>query len=200
METITAAARTHGVFVIEDCAHSLGATYKGSKVGTFGHASFFSFQMLKPLNTYGGGMALTNDAALAERIRVSAEAEEWPAAKDVFKKILFGNLQRKLIGPYGFTFTMFLAFYIASFFGDYDLSRYLWEKIRPLDPLPDSYRKRYTNAQAMIGLEMLRNIDRFNAVNRAHAKTLMAGLADVDTIQPPAIPPETESVYYQYCI
>src|SRR5207248_4514474 len=72
--------------------------------------------------------------------------------------------------------------------------------IRPLDPLPDSYRKRYTNAQAMIGLEMLKNIDRFNALNRAHAKTLTAGLAGVDTIEPPAAVPETESVYYQYCI
>src|SRR5437016_8451398 len=200
METITAAARTHGVFVIEDCAHSLGATYKGRKVGTFGDASFFSFQMLKPLNTYGGGMALTNDAALAKRIRQLSEAQEWPAAKDVFKKILFGNLQRKLIGPYGFTFTMFLAFYIASFFGDYDLSRYLWEKIRPLDPLPGSYRKRYTNAQAMIGLKMLENIDAFNALSRAHAKKLTAGLAGVDAIQPPVTPPESESVYYQYCI
>src|SRR5438093_11954225 len=156
--------------------------------------------MLKPLNTYGGGMAVTNDAALAERIRSLAEAEEWPSAKDVFKKILFGNLQRKLIGPYGFTFTMFLAFYIASFFGDYDLSRYLWEKIRPLDPLPESYRKRYTNAQALIGLGILKNIDRFNALNRAHAEKLTAALTEIDAIQPPATMPETESVYYQYCI
>ena len=200
MEPIAAAARTHGVFVIEDCAHALGATYKGSKVGTFGHASFFSFQMLKPLNTYGGGMALTNDAALAERIRVSAEAEEWPAGKDVFKKILFGNLRRKLIGPYGFTFTVFLAFYIASFFGDYDLSRYLWEKIRPLDPLPRPYRKRYTNAQAMIGLEMLKHIDAFNALNRAHAQRLTAALAGTGSVQPPSPLPGTEPVYYQYCI
>ena len=195
-----AAARAHGLLVIEDCAHALGAAYKGRKVGTFGNASFFSFQMLKPLNTYGGGMALTNDAALAARVRRLSEAEEWPEAKNVFKKILLGNLQRKLIGPYGFTFTMFLAFYIASFFGDYDLSRYLWEKIRPLDPLPDSYRRRYTNAQAMIGLEMLKNIDAFNALNRAHAKRVTAGLSGVDGVRPPAELSQTESVYYQYCI
>jgi perosamine synthetase len=200
MDPIMASARAHGLFVIEDCAHALGATYKGRKVGTFGNAAFFSFQMLKPLNTFGGGMAVSSDSALAARIRVLAEAEDWPVAKDVFKKIVFGNLLRKLIGPYGFTFTMFLAFYIASFFGDYDLSRYFWEKIRPLDPLPGSYRKRYTNAQAMIGLHMLRNVDAFNALSRAHARKLTAGLAGVDAIQPPAVPPETESVYYQYCI
>jgi dTDP-4-amino-4,6-dideoxygalactose transaminase len=200
MDRIMKCAREHNLVVIEDCAHSLGAKYKGQKVGTFGDASFFSFQMLKPLNTYGGGMAVTNDAAMAARIRALAEAEAWPAPKVIFKKILFGNLQRRLIGPYGFTFTMYLAFYIASFFGDYDLSRYLWEKIRPLNSFPDSYRKRYTNAQAMIGLRMLENIDAFNALNRAHAAKLTAALKDLEGIQPPASPPETESVYYQYCI
>jgi dTDP-4-amino-4,6-dideoxygalactose transaminase len=200
METIMSIARAHNVAVIEDCAHALGATYKGRKVGTFGDASFFSFQMLKPLNTYGGGMAVCNGDALAARIRSLAEAEEWPREKHVLKKILFGNLQRKLIGPYGFTFSMFLAFYIASFFGDYDLSRYLWEKIRPLDPLPESYRKRYTNAQAIIGLKMLERIDAFNALNRAHAAKLTAALKNLEGIQPPGVPADSESVYYQYCI
>jgi perosamine synthetase len=200
MDPIMASAHANGLFVIEDCAHALGATYKGKKVGTFGDASFFSFQLLKPLNTYGGGMAVTNDAQLAARIRSLADAEKWPQHKDLLKKILLGNLLRSLIGPYGFTFTGFLAFYIASFFGDYDLSRFVWEGIRPLDPLPDSYRKRYTNAQAMIGLQMLRNIDAFNALNQKHAKKLTAALAAIDAVQPPAAPPEMQSVYYQYCI
>jgi perosamine synthetase len=200
MDPIMRIARARNLAVIEDCAHALGATYRGRKVGTFGDASFFSFQMLKPLNTYGGGMAMTADNAIAATVRALAEAEEWPRAKDVFKKILFGNLQRRLIGPYGFTFTMFLAFYIASFFGDYDLSRCLWEKIRPLDPLPESYRKRYTNAQALIGLKMLDHIDEFNALNRANAAQLTSALKELNGIQPPASLPETESVYYQYCI
>jgi dTDP-4-amino-4,6-dideoxygalactose transaminase len=66
--------------------------------------------------------------------------------------------------------------------------------------LPESYRKRYTNAQAIIGLAMLRNIDAFNALNQQHAQKLKAGLAGIDAIQPPATPPESLSVYYQYCI
>jgi dTDP-4-amino-4,6-dideoxygalactose transaminase len=200
MGPIMRSAREKGLIVIEDCAHALGATYKGRKVGTFGDASFFSFQMLKPLNTYGGGMAMTNDRQLAARIRTLAAAEAWPGSKDLFKRIFLGNLQRKLIGPYGFSFTMFLAFYIASFFGDYDLSRYLWESVRPLDPLPDSYRKRYSNAQATIGLGMLKKIDEFNALNQMHARKLTTGIAGIDAIQPPRTPPETKPVYYQYCI
>jgi len=200
MDPIMSVAAAHGLHVIEDCAHALGATYRGRKVGSFGEAAFFSFQMLKPLNSYGGGMAITNNPETAGRIRSQAEAEPWPSAKDVWRKVLLGNLQRKLIGPYGFTFTMFIAFYTASLFGDYDLSRYLWEKIRPLAPLPESYRKRYTNVQALLGLAMLERIDRLNAVNREHAEKLSAGLNGIDAIRTPAANPETSPVYYQYCI
>ena len=65
MDPILELARQHDLKVIEDCAHSLGATYKGRMVGTLGDASFFSFQAFKPLNTYGGGLAWMRDADIA---------------------------------------------------------------------------------------------------------------------------------------
>ena len=74
MDAILAIARQHGLKVIEDCAHALGARYRGREVGTFGDASFFSFQTLKPLNCYGGGLALVNDAMLAARVRAQVDA------------------------------------------------------------------------------------------------------------------------------
>ena len=69
--------------MIEDCAHSLGATYKGRMVGTLGDASFFSFQAFKPLNTYGGGLAWMRDADIARRVGEFADAEQWPTEKRV---------------------------------------------------------------------------------------------------------------------
>ena len=68
MDPILAIARDANLKVIEDCAHSLGATYKGRMVGTLGDASFFSFQAFKPLNTYGGGLAWMRDAGVARRV------------------------------------------------------------------------------------------------------------------------------------
>jgi dTDP-4-amino-4,6-dideoxygalactose transaminase len=200
MDPILEIAKRHNLRVIEDCAHSLGATYKGRKAGTFGDAAFFSFQMLKPLNTYGGGMAIVTDDDLAERIRKMAEAEAWPSAADMRKKFFFGYLQRAFISPYGFTFSMFLAFYIASFFGNHDLTRYIWEKIRPLDPLPESYRRRYSNAQAVAGLKMLEEIDGFNAKSRANAERLTEGLRGIESILSPVTIDGASPVYYQYCL
>ena len=110
-----AIARKHRLTVIEDCAHALGATYRRIKAGAFGDAAFFSFQMLKGLNTYGGGMATTGNSDLADRIRRLAEAEPWPTVAEVRKKLLFGELQRGLISPQGFTFSLFEYFMLHRF-------------------------------------------------------------------------------------
>src|SRR3954469_1123288 len=68
MDRILAIAARHNLIVIEDCAHALGAAYKGRPVGTFGAGALFSFQTLKPLNCYGGGAALVQDGALAAKV------------------------------------------------------------------------------------------------------------------------------------
>ncbi len=55
--------------MIEDAAQAHGARYKGTRVGSFGHIACFSFYADKLLTTVEGGMALTNDAELAETMR-----------------------------------------------------------------------------------------------------------------------------------
>src|ERR1043166_1871994 len=69
MHEIMNIAEKHNLIVIEDCAQAVGARYRGRRVGTFGTAAFFSFQLLKGINTYGGGLVLTNDVALARSVR-----------------------------------------------------------------------------------------------------------------------------------
>ncbi len=69
MDLLMAIARKHGLRVIEDCAQSFGAEYKGGKTGSFGHLGCFSFFPSKNLGCYGdGGMVITDDAGLAEQM------------------------------------------------------------------------------------------------------------------------------------
>jgi dTDP-4-amino-4,6-dideoxygalactose transaminase len=71
MDEILAVARRHGLIVIEDACQSHGARYKGYRVGGLGDAGCFSFYPGKNLGAYGdGGMVVTNDAAIAERVRM----------------------------------------------------------------------------------------------------------------------------------
>jgi perosamine synthetase len=63
-------ARQHGLWIIEDCAEALGATYQSRPVGSFGIVSTFSFYGNKLVTTGEGGMVVTDDEALAERLRL----------------------------------------------------------------------------------------------------------------------------------
>jgi dTDP-4-amino-4,6-dideoxygalactose transaminase len=66
---VAAAAREHGIPLIEDAAESLGATYHGRQVGTHGAVGCFSFNGNKVITSGGGGMIVTDDPALARRAR-----------------------------------------------------------------------------------------------------------------------------------
>jgi len=70
MERILELAKKHNLSVIEDCAQSFGADYKGRKAGSLGDAGCFSFYPSKNLGAFGdGGMILLNDSAVAADIR-----------------------------------------------------------------------------------------------------------------------------------
>jgi dTDP-4-amino-4,6-dideoxygalactose transaminase len=59
------AQKKNGIFIIEDCAQSLGATYKGKKTGTLGEFSFFSLCRGKGLTIYEGGVIVANKSEYA---------------------------------------------------------------------------------------------------------------------------------------
>lgn len=71
MKPIMEFAKTHGLFVVEDCAQAVFAQYRDRHVGSFGTIGCFSLHPLKTLNACGdGGILTTNDPTLFERLRV----------------------------------------------------------------------------------------------------------------------------------
>ncbi len=74
MEPILAIARPRGIRVIEDSAQAHGAAYRGQRTGALADAATFSFYPGKNLGAYGdGGAVVTNDQALAERVRLLSQ-------------------------------------------------------------------------------------------------------------------------------
>ncbi|MHB1420534.1 MAG: LegC family aminotransferase [Bacillota bacterium] len=70
MTRILEVGRKYGLYVVEDAAEALGASYKGQHVGTFGDIGVFSFNGNKVITTGGGGMLVTGNPDLASRGRM----------------------------------------------------------------------------------------------------------------------------------
>lgn len=67
MEAICALCRSHDIIIIEDCAHTMGATWNGVRSGNFGKVACFSTQTYKHMNSGEGGFLTTNDPHIAAR-------------------------------------------------------------------------------------------------------------------------------------
>ncbi|WP_249664079.1 DegT/DnrJ/EryC1/StrS family aminotransferase, partial [Lysinibacillus sp. D4B1_S16] len=71
MDAIMDIAHEHNLVVIDDGAHSLGADYKGKKIGTQAHMTMFSFHPVKPITTAEGGIIVTNNEDYYRKLQLS---------------------------------------------------------------------------------------------------------------------------------
>jgi perosamine synthetase len=70
MDPIMEIARKHNLYVVEDCAESIGAQYRGRSTGSIGHIGCFSFFSNKVVTTGEGGMCVTSDPELRQKMMI----------------------------------------------------------------------------------------------------------------------------------
>jgi len=89
LDPLLAVAAKYDLPVIEDAAESLGATYRGRYAGRFGRLACFSFNGNKVMTTGGGGMVVTDDEALANRVRYLTTTAKDNADEGIHEQVGF---------------------------------------------------------------------------------------------------------------
>lgn len=159
MDAICIIAKKHNLFIIEDCAHTIGGEYKGKKLGSFGDASIFSFGRDKAFSSVFGGMAIAKNKTVIDRLRVLQNAQSYPSIFWVFQQLL-----------HPIAFSIILPLY--DFFGIGKVILVLLQNIKllsfPVRPeekkgkMPLFFVKRMPNALAEMALLQLSRIIDFN--------------------------------------
>jgi len=149
-------AASHGAVLIEDCAHCFGASVGDRKAGAFGRFGYFSFETSKPINTMGGGMITTSDAAMAERLRETARAEEPKGAGWLVKRLLKTSFEATVTHPLVFNLGVYPALRLLQR-GEGSDDRFA-SGYQPDEMTMQGRMGRYTNYQAILGLEQVRTV------------------------------------------
>ena len=175
VEEIRAFAHQRGAVVLEDCAHSLGSLQDGRPTGLLADGAIFSFDLLKPVNTFGGGMALAfgRDAAGS----LSYRRREAVSRLRVLRKIATGLIEDGLFaGPWLRIPSGLLAF---------EATRPLMKGLDRLLRRPGASKSiddGFSPLQALIGLEQVESLDERMKARRAIARRILVALDLEDPI------------------
>jgi perosamine synthetase len=193
LDAALALQRRHGLYLIEDCVHALGARYDGRPVGGFGNAAFFSTEETKTISSTMGGVAVTDDPNLAYRIKQFQAACARP--------------QDSLVSRY---LLKFILYYFLTEPRLYNYTRQIYDALGRRQPLPGPttiderkgamparYEARLSNAQAALANNQLRRLEHNLAHRRiiadAYKEELSAsGYRFAETA------PKSEPVYVRY--
>ena len=160
IEKVLEASRKNNLILIEDCAHSLGAEYKGRKVGTFGKAAFFSFSRDKIISSVYGGVAVTNDDSIAEKLSKLQEEFGYPSCCWIFQQLLHPVLLNFIILPIYNFLDLGKIFLVLSQWLHILSKAVHWKEKRA--KRPSYFPKRMPNALALLALKQFKKLDRFN--------------------------------------
>ena len=171
MDAILAIARRHGVAVIEDACHAVGAQYHGRKAGSLGTTGCFSFHEQKNMSTLGeGGMVVTDDPAVFERVALYRSH----CTRVYGRSTKYCSLDEVRF-PMG--------------------KRFWWQDFDDC-----GYNFRMTDAQGAVGRVQLRKLDMLNQRRIDNAACLSNGLRDAPGIQLPTVPAGFKHVFHLYPI
>lgn len=184
IDKIKKIAKENNLFLIEDCAHALGATYKKRLVGTFGNASFFSFGRDKILSSVFGGMILCIDKSISLEVKKLVSCLPDSSAFWVVQQLLHPVMMNKFILPlYSIQIGKVLLAILQSLG---ILSKAVFEEEK-LCHRPSVFPSRMAGGLALLALHQLKKLKNFNKRRREIAKRYFQRLKNTDFCLPPNI-------------
>lgn len=200
IDKIADLCKRHNIKIIEDCAHSCGAEYGGKKVGSFGEAGLFSFGMGKLITCFGGGIITCNDEYLKNKLlqmlKNHSNISKIQLTKTALKHTLFYLVTHSKIFPY----SGYPAMRIADFFKNDIFDKTMEEPAELWKNFPDSFYRKFTNLQAMVGIEQLKTVDEKIAKTIKIAEIYNKELSGINNLAIPSLNQKAKHIYLYYRI
>jgi dTDP-4-amino-4,6-dideoxygalactose transaminase len=201
MDAINTIAKKHGVAVIEDCAQSTGARYKGARVGSLGKAAYYTFGLTKNITTLSGAMITTNDSSIAEHVRTTISSTTPADMRRNAKEAAVGTAMMFATHPYLYPWTLHPVIRLGNLFGKDPIHEPFGEPEVRYEKLPGSFAHSRPRAiQAEVGKLQLERIEALNGARIRNGRWLDEHLAHVEEVVLPDYPVGAEPIYMSFVI
>ncbi|HUW21985.1 MAG TPA: aminotransferase class I/II-fold pyridoxal phosphate-dependent enzyme [Candidatus Bathyarchaeia archaeon] len=169
-------AAKYGLKMIEDCAHVIGASFVGKKLGTFGEAAFFSFGRDKVISSVFGGMVITKDQKLFNKLKKYHRSLSYPTRFFVFRQLLYLVLFSLILSVYNF---FSLGKILLVFFQKLRIFINPVQDCEQRGILPSYFIGRIPNSLALLACFQLAKLSQFNENRQRIVKLYAAGLENL---------------------
>jgi len=202
MDEVRAICGANNLILVEDCAHSLGAEFKGLRVGANSKAAFFSFSRDKIISSVYGGMAVTNDDVIGKKLEELQKEFGQPSNFWIFQQILHPILLSYVILPVYNLLDLGKIFLVLSQWLHILSKAVSWKE--KIGQRPDYFPKALPNALATMALSQFHKLDRFNEHRQKIADYYYENLNDPQAGAPrfelPKRFPERKNVFLRFTV
>jgi dTDP-4-amino-4,6-dideoxygalactose transaminase len=197
MDEIRAVCSEMNLILIEDCAHSLGAEFNGTKVGAQSKAAFFSFSRDKIISSVYGGLAVTSDDKIGKKLEELQREFGQPSGFWIFQQILHPILLSYIILPIYHFFDLGKMFLVLSQVFHILSKAVSWKEKQ--GKRPDYFPKALPNAMATMALNQFLKLDKFNAHRQKVADYYYKNLENLKFKLPKKFP-ERKSTFLRFTV
>jgi perosamine synthetase len=209
MDKIIKMANRYNIILLEDCSQNFGAKYKNTLLGTLGEAGFFSTGILKALSTYNGGMVISDNERLLNKIEELINRDFTIPPKKFSLGFIIENLfvwfltQRLVFSLFTYYMIKLLNLLnpdIISRSQTSNVSLFFGGSPRLMNKVPNDMLYFYTDMQADAGLEVLKTIDISDERRINNAKILLENLSNVSSAHLPRLTDECRNIFWRFPI
>lgn len=193
IEEVKKITKEKGIFLIEDCANTIGSKYKGQLLGTIGDAAVFSMGRDKPVTSGDGGILAINNEKLLVKVEEHYKKLDYPQSRWLFRELVYGPiwyLIRK-------TFNLFkvgkLIHLITTKTG---LLTRATSDLEKRGERVENIPKLLPNALASLAWQQLKDLHQFNQHRFEISKVYEKGLRGLENVKAIKIPNEVFLLRY----
>lgn len=201
MAAIGEIARRRGLLLVEDCAQSTGARYRGRRTGSLADAAVFTFGVTKNFTTLFGGAIATNRPELGKAVRAEFRGRRTPATA-VLREAVMAAAMATVTQPTVFAATLYPAMRLLMRRGR-DFVHELGDEapVATDSRVAERGLSQWHAAQAAVGMSQLGRLDANNAGRMRAGRYLREALEGTPGVQLPAVPADgREHVFMSFVI